>query len=203
MVISSNLKNLLKEYNINQKELSIIAGVSESTVGKWILGKATPRMGTIQTIADHFDIPKSSILEENEVNSTIRLRNGVSRIPILGKIACGTPIWADENIEGYKHEYIDNIPSGNLFYLETKGKSMEPTIPDKCYVLIREQSDVENGEIAAIRINGDEEVTLKRVKKQNNIIMLMPDNNDFEPIIVTSDNPATILGKAMKYTVEL
>jgi len=94
----------------------------------------------------------------------------------LGKIACGDPITADENLTGYRYESPDNLPSGNLFYLQAKGDSMEPTIPNGSYVLIREQPEVENGEIAAVLVNGDTEATLKRVKRQAETVFLMPDN---------------------------
>ncbi len=79
----------------------------------------------------------------------------------MGKIACGDPITADENLTGYRYESPDNLPSGNLFYLQAKGDSMEPTIPNGSYVLIREQPEVENGEIAAVLVNGDTEALLK------------------------------------------
>lgn len=154
-----------------------------------------------------------SILLQGEIEASMLLKEPEEiyfndspkfvKIPILGKIACGDPILAIENIDGYRYELEDNLPSGELFELVAKGKSMEPTIPDGCFVLVRQQSDVENGEIAAIRINNNDEATLKRVKKQNNIIMLIPDNKDFEPIVVTEENPITILGKAMRFTVDL
>ena len=65
-VVADNIKRLMNEFNVNQVELSKIAGVSESTVGKWVLKKSTPRMGAIQKISDHFNIPKSYILKEDD-----------------------------------------------------------------------------------------------------------------------------------------
>ncbi|MDT3394570.1 MAG: S24 family peptidase, partial [Bacillota bacterium] len=124
-------------------------------------------------------------------------------IPILGEIACGNPITAVENISGYVEEPSDNLPSGTLFYLKAKGHSMEPTIPDNSNVLIREQPNVEDGEIAAVLVNGDTEATLKRVKHQGNLVILMPDNQAYNPFIVTPDNPARVLGKAIRYTTDL
>ncbi|QCR34511.1 XRE family transcriptional regulator [Lysinibacillus sp. SGAir0095] len=136
---------------------------------------------------------------EEEANSL----NNFVKIPVLGTIACGDPILAEENIESYRFEYPDNLPNGNLFFLKTKGDSMEPTIPDNCHVLIKVQEEVENGQIAAVRFVGENEVTLKRVKKQGNIILLIPDNPKYEAIIVTEDNPVSIIGKAVRYTVDL
>lgn len=69
--------------------------------------------------------------------------------------------------------------------------------------MIRKQSDVEEGEIAAVVINGDNEATLKRVKRQNGLTMLIPDNTNYKPYIITESNPATILGKAVKVSFNL
>lgn len=119
-------------------------------------------------------------------------------IPLIGEIACGDPITAEENIEGYVEEIFEKpVPKGNLFALRCKGKSMEPTIHDGSIATIREQPTVEDGEIAAVLVDGDNEATLKRVKHQGNLIMLMPDNKEFDPIILDKDNPGRIVGKAV------
>lgn len=202
-IISRNIKNLLKEYNLNQKDLAKIAGVSESTVGKWVLEKSTPRMGAIQKIADHFGLPKSYILEEQRPTNVIPTSRRTVRIPVLGEIACGEPLYVEENFSGYKEEIADFVPNGNVFYLVAKGDSMEPTIPNGAYVLVREQPTVETGEIAAVLVNGNTEATLKRVKRQGDIVILDPDNPAYNPIIITESNPAKIIGKALMYTRDL
>src|SRR5699024_567394 len=65
-VVSENIQKLIKEYNLTHAKLAKIADVSVSTVGKWVLKKATPRMGSVQKISDHFGLPKAYILEEEE-----------------------------------------------------------------------------------------------------------------------------------------
>ena len=67
-LFSSRLSALLNEQNINQAELAKILGVSESTVGKWMLMKSLPRMGIIQKLSDYFGVPKSYFLEEAAEN---------------------------------------------------------------------------------------------------------------------------------------
>ncbi|MDY4146871.1 MAG: helix-turn-helix transcriptional regulator [Acidaminococcus fermentans] len=64
-LFSKRLSALLQENNMNQAELAKLLGVSESTVGKWLLMKSLPRMGIIQKLSDHFGVPKSYFLEEN------------------------------------------------------------------------------------------------------------------------------------------
>lgn len=75
---------------------------------------------------------------------------------------------------------------------------MEPTIPNSSLVLCRTQEDVENGEIAAVLINGDTETTLKRVRKMNGYLLLESINNDYEPFLINESNPARIKGKALE-----
>lgn len=197
-IVSDNIKKLLAERNLNQSELAKIADVSESTVGKWVLKKSAPRMGAIERMANYFDLPKSYILEEPKASNIIEVSQRTVRIPVLGIISCGDPILAEENYEDYRIELEDRLPTGKLFYLEAKGDSMHPEITDGSMVLLREQADVENGEIAAVMVNGNTEATLKRVKKQGDMIILMPENSDYEPIFVTKDSPAQIIGKVVR-----
>ena len=78
-----------------------------------------------------------------------------------------------------------------------------PTIQENSKVLIRQQPSVEDGEIAAVLVNGDTEATLKRIKHQNGIVMLLADNSKYAPIIITPETPAKILGKAVKVSFDL
>lgn len=200
--ISKQIKYFRNKFSLTQAQLADKLDVSKQTVSNWETGIKLPRMGAIQKMSDIFGVPKSTIIEGIVVDKTSN-EECVTRIPIIGEIACGDPITAEENIEGYLDEPTDSLPSGNLFYLRAKGQSMEPTIPDGSNVLIREQPEVEDDEIAAVLVNGDTEATLKRIKHQGDIVMLMPDNGSYSPYIVTKNNPARILGKAIRFTTDL
>lgn len=126
---------------------------------------------------------------------TLEPHNYQIRVPILGKIACGDPILADQNIIGYKDLTFDHKPSGTLFLLKCQGHSMEPLIPDGSLVTIRQQEVVENGELAAVLI--DDGATIKRVKYVANEIVLTPENRKFDPIILNESNPGRIIGKVI------
>lgn len=122
--------------------------------------------------------------------------------PLLGTIACGTPITATQNVD----EMID-VPEHIRcdFVLRCKGDSMiEARIFDGDVVYIREQPDVENGEIAAVVIDGqgESEATLKRVYKQRDQIVLMAANAKYTPSVLTGEAAARvrILGKAVAFT---
>lgn len=189
------LKELRKKKNITQSDLANKLGVVPTTVSAWERGANKPTMDKVTMMADLFQVPVSSFFDSSYDQSTIR-------IPILGVIACGDPLLASENIDDYRERSVENLPSGNLFYLRAKGDSMEPLIHENSLILIREQSDVENGEIAAVLVNGDEEATLKRVRKFGDTILLEAINDSYEPYLINGDNPARILGKAVESVYE-
>lgn len=115
-------------------------------------------------------------------------------VPLVGRIACGTPITAEENVE-----QMVCVPSRwhATFTLTCKGDSMEPRIHDGDLVAIRSQPEVENGEIAAVRIDG--EATLKHVYLHDSFIELRPENPAFNSIILSREdmNNVVIEGKAV------
>lgn len=202
--ISMNINKLIAEKGVTQVDIHNHTKIPRSTLTGYVKGTSTPNAGNIQKLADYFNVKKSDIDPRFRTlpKNIIPIKEFV-KIPILGSITCGEPILAEENLDGYIEEAADTLPSGELFYLKTKGESMLPTIPVDSNVLIRRQSDVEDGEIAAVLVNGDTEATLKRVKHHEELVMLIPDNNEYAPYVVTKDNPARILGKAVKVSFDL
>ncbi len=201
-ILSANLKRYLDRKGVTQTDMARDLNIPETTVSNWMKAETYPRPDKIQLMADYFNVRRSDLTEDQPSN-LYEIKNHFVKVPILGKIACGEPLLVAENIEGYTYEPADSLPSGNVFSLVAKGDSMEPTIPNGSIVLLREQSDVENGEIAAVQLNGDTEAVLKRVKKQNDSIFLVSDNHKYMPIIVNEQNPARIIGKAISYKVQL
>lgn len=199
-ILASNLKDLADKKRVTQADIIRDLGLSESTVRSWFNGEKYPRIQKLQLLAEYFNVPRSRLTEKRAENLSIAT---LKRIPVLGEIACGDPITADENIIDYRDEIAEQLPTGDLFYLKAKGESMSPTITNGSYVLIKVQPNVENGEIAAVLVNGDTEATLKRVKHQGDIVMLVADNPDYMPYVITKDNPARIIGKAIKMSVDL
>lgn len=208
-ILGENLERLINRRGIDQKILAEKLNVSDMTVSNWVRGAKYPRIEKIQEMADFFGVKHADLVTEKlsdavgEITNIYKVSARTVRIPVLGPIACGDPILVEENYEDYREELIETLPAGRLFYLNAKGSSMTPTIPNGSSVLVREQSDVENGEIAAVLLNGNTEATLKRVKKQGDMIILMPDNSAHEPIIVDINNPAKIIGKAIRFTQDL
>lgn len=154
-------------------------------------------------MAKYFNVDKSDLVEERQPDNVIKINpKQIKYIPLIGTIAMGTPITAEQNIERYIPEFfLEDIPQGELFALHCKGHSMEPTIPDGAIAIIRKQPDVEDDEIAAVLVDDNSEATLKRVKHMGSSVLLQPDNRSYEPILLDKDHPGRILGKLIKYEV--
>ena len=198
MAIGDNIRYLRTTHGLSQVELGRIAGVSDKAVSSWESGLKIPRMGAIEKMAAYFHITKSSIIDANlgprAVPAGFEASPDLSTIPLVGQIACGEPILAEENIE----DAVSAPAKWHAdFALTCKGDSMAPTIQDGDLVAIRIQPEVETGEIAAVRIGN--EATLKRVYLHPDYIELRPENPAFESIIRRRDamNDVRIEGKAV------
>lgn len=173
-------------------------GINPST-GKPV----TPTLPQMKKLADGMAITLSELFEKVDdmpidVGSNIIPMPQMRKIPLLGAIACGAPILAEEHIEEYidipKHIHAD-------FALTCKGDSMiNARIFDGDIVYIRQQDAVVNGEIAAVLI--DSEATLKRVKLYDDHISLEPENPMYKPLVFWNEemNDVRIIGKAVAFT---
>ncbi|MFT8558102.1 LexA family protein [Liquorilactobacillus hordei] len=199
-VLSDNIKKLMERHSVERAKMANDLNVKYTTLTDWINGNTYPRIGSIEKIANYFNVEKSDLIERKPDN-IIPITKTV-KIPLLGDIACGDPILAEENIEEYIDEPVNYLPSGTCFYLRAKGDSMKPTIPNGAKVLIRQQPDVEDDEIAAVLMTDSNEATLKRIKRADGTMFLMPDNPEYSPILVNKDNPARILGKVVRMVID-
>ena len=201
MIFASNLKKQLDKKRMSVADLARALNLSDSTVRSWYNGEKYPRIDKIQELADFFDVTRSELVD-SQANNIVSVKKLV-KIPILGTIACGDPILAEQNIEGYVEEPADKLDNGKYFYLHAQGDSMETTIPNGSMVLIREQATVEDGEIAAVLVDGDTRATLKRVHYQGSSVILNADNKNYPPIIINCENPGRIIGKAIRVSIDL
>lgn len=210
---ASNLKYLRTRKNMEQQELAeLLNRKSGSTVSDWERGKFIPRSGTLTDLAEIFNVELDDLLYKDLTNPVSKPSNitpikSIIKIPRLGKIACGEPITAIENIDDYKEVPEETLPAGNvedLFFLTAQGDSMEPKIPNGSDVLCKKQADVESGDIAAVLLNGDEETTLKKVIKQDDgTVILQALNESYAPYVLNENNPGRIVGKAIRVEFEL
>ena len=116
------------------------------------------------------------------------------KVPVLGTIAAGIPIFAEENMDGEILVDESNIGKGRFFALRVRGDSMiNAGIMNGDLVIIRRQPLAENGDIIAALI--DSEATLKRLSLSNGEVLLLPENEKYSPINVTCNEDFRILGK--------
>lgn len=129
----------------------------------------------------------SSAFSPFDENASLR------EIPVVGRVAAGTPILAEENIEETMTLPEEMVGSGELFILRVRGESMiQAGIMNDDYIVVHRQINANNGEIVVAMI--DDEATVKRFYKENGHIRLQPENDAMEPIIVPE---VMILGKVV------
>ncbi len=206
--ISKRLLQLIEDNDISYGELSKKTNIPKSALQRYATGETEKIPITrIEVIAKALNTTAQFIMgwDENEsYNNDIFSIPGINPIPKtykrprLGTIACGEPILAEENIEAY-----DDIPNSIKcdFTLICKGDSMvNARINDGDIVYIKQQSQVDNGEIAAVLI--DNEATLKRVYIYEDKVVLQPENTKYPPFVYTKEdmNNIRILGKAVGFT---
>lgn len=207
---SDRLRFLRTSKGLSQADFAKQIKISKSSVNMYERGEREPNFKTLEQIADYFNVDmdyllgKSDIVNKAQWSLQIPVATNIvpmpemRKIPLVGTIACGQPILADENIE----EYI-SIPRGisGDFALTCKGDSMiNARIFDGDIVYIRQQDTVDNGEIAAVLIDG--EATLKRVRLFEDHISLEPENPMYKPFVYWNEemNTVRILGKAVAFT---
>lgn len=120
-------------------------------------------------------------------------RREIVNIPILGQIAAGEPIYAEQNIQGYLPMLPEDLPNGNAFLLNVRGDSMVNVgIYDGDRILVKEQQVASNGEIVVALV--EDSATVKTFYKEDGHYRLQPENDTMDPIIV---DRVDILGKVV------
>lgn len=198
MSIAENIKKLRIEHGLSQIEFGKIAGVTDKAVSTWESGAKIPRMGAVEKIAAYFGIPKSAIFEDDLPSNAIPVCAG-QQIPVLGAIRCGSPMYAEQNIEGYV-PYIGQTGE-TYFALRAVGDSMSAAgINDGDTVIIRQQDTVDPNTIAAVCVNGDE-ATLKRFRQDGDTVFLSPQSYNPEYQVQVYDLkkiPVHVMGRVVE-----
>ena len=201
--LSAKIRDLRAKHGLTLEQVAQQVGVGRSTVRKWETGMiANMRRDKIEKLATALHTSPGYLMgwenDEDVLPSNILPMPEMRRIPLIGSIACGAPILAEEHIEDYvdlpRHVKAD-------FSLTCKGDSMiNARIFDGDIVYIRQQETVENGEIAAVLIGA--EATLKRVRLFDDHIVLEPENPMYKPLVYWNEemNTVRILGKAVAFT---
>ena len=178
-------------------------GIAASTLSDWKNGRSAPKADKIRILAQYFGVSTDYMLGGSRAGLGASLDS--ARIPIIGEIRAGSPIITNESILGY--EYADVDDRDEYFYLRVQGDSMKNIgMIDGSLVLFRKQQYAEDGEIVACLVGGDS-ATVKRFRRAKKTIYLMPENEEYQPLKLTTDDfesgEARILGVACEIKIKL
>lgn len=210
MTLAERLKNERNKIGLSQKELAEKLGMNARTYASYERGERDISTSVLLTICRTLNISSDALLGNDTVEENSELENlmqkydnikpvKLKRFPMLGEIACGEPVFADEDRE---HYIMADMDISADFCLTAKGDSMiNARIYEGDIVFIKEMPIVENGEIAAVII--DDEATLKRVYyyPDDNMLQLVAENPKFKPLVYQGEelNHIRILGKAVYF----
>ncbi len=202
-------EELLKLNNTTVYRVSKATGISASTFTDWKNGRSVPKADKMKRIADYFGVSLDSLLgsrvgRESELAGYTSVK-AKKMIPIIGEIRAGSPIITNETILG--HEFADVDDVDEYFFLKVCGDSMKNIgMVNGSLVLFRKQQYAENGDIVACLVGGDS-ATVKRFRRSQKNIYLIPENEDYEPIKLSTDDfesgEARILGIALEVKIKL
>lgn len=188
------ITNLLKKQNKKQKELTDYLGITKNAFTDWKNGRIKSYNKYIPQIAEFLNVSTDYLLG-NAIDT-----KGVL-IPVLGRVVAGIPIDAIEEILDYEEITQEMANSGEFFALKIKGDSMTPRIQENDVVIVRKQSQVDNGSIAIVLINGNE-ATCKKVQYNEKGVALISYNSSYTPMFYTKEEcltlPVTIIGKVVE-----
>ncbi len=194
-----------KEKGIKGVEAAKMLGIARSTLWKYEKGERTPDIDVARNMATVYEVPIDWLLGTTELKGSPVSYLPVSSkplgktrpIPLLGSIPAGLSRELHEDILCFVETPEEQVKNGDYFYLQVQGDSMSGSrICEGDLVLVRKQPDIETGEIAVVRTNYSEG-TLKRVKLIDDKYVLYPDNPNYEPQIINSEE-AQIIGKVVK-----
>lgn len=191
-MFSDKLKELRQARGITQKQLAEWSGLGRSQISNYENGLRTPDWETQEILADFFNVRLDYLMDRDTPNT---------RIPVLGKVIAGIPLDAVEEIIDYEEIPIEMAKNGEYFALQIKGDSMEPKFSAGDVVIVRKQEDVDNGDIAIVLVNGNE-ATIKKIRKFDGGINLIPTNSNYDVITYTNAQieqlPVRIIGKVVE-----
>lgn len=198
MTIGANIKKRRRELGLTLEDLSGTVGVSRQTLSRYengIIANIPP--DKIEKLAGALDVIPAWLMGWHEVE--LQPYEPTKSIPILGRIAAGLPLYAEEHIEGYVTTDLNG--GDEYFALRVRGDSMDAAhIFDGNVLIIRKQDMVENGEIAVVMID-DDDATVKRFYCCGDTVTLMPQSTNpahLPQIYDMSQTPVRVLGKVVR-----
>lgn len=203
----NRIKNLRLDMGISMRQAASDIGIPYTTYVNYEKGVREPNSEMLVILANYFSVSIDYLLgrSDTKIDKSFAEEHGLMppphtvKVPRLGRISCGVPIDSEENFDGY-----DDVPDMIRcdFTLVCEGDSMiGARIHDGDLVYIRQQPDVENGQIAAVLVDGDGKL-LKRVYRDGDRLTLAAENPAYPPLIFVREeiNRVMIIGKAVGFT---
>ncbi|MBQ7336157.1 MAG: helix-turn-helix domain-containing protein [Clostridia bacterium] len=199
---------LLQSHGTTVYQVSKATGIAASTFTDWKNGRSVPKADKLARIADFFSISLDEMMGtdsgKRSSEASYRSLRAKKMVPVIGVIRAGRPIVTEETLLGREFADVDDVEE--YFYLQVCGDSMKNCgIVDGSYVLFHKQQYAENGDIVACLVDGDS-ATVKRFSKQNHRIVLTPENEEYEPILLSPEDfeigRARILGVAIEAKIK-
>lgn len=180
--IANRIKAAMQMREMNQADLSKAAGIDKGSLSRYVSGKFAPKQSAIVKIANALHVSPAWLLGMDvPVNLMMSPVDDSYTVPVLGTVAAGRPMYAEENIIGMEH--VAPTFGDKVFALQIHGASMEPKISDGDIVIVRQQETAECGQVV-IALIGEEEATCKKfVTYEDGTIALVPFNPAYSPIV--------------------
>lgn len=194
-------EQLLKMEGSTVYRVSKETGISASTFTDWKNGRSVPKADKLKKIAEYFGVSLDYLLN----GAPELLPSQERKIPIIGEIRAGSPIITNESLLGYETAAVDE--TDDYFYLKVQGDSMKDIgMIHGSLVLFRKQQYADDGDVVACLVGGDS-ATVKRFRRSQRNVYLVPENEDYSPIHLTTDDfesgEARILGVAREIKIKL
>lgn len=207
--IAKRIQKARKNAGFTQNYVAKSLGLTYQAISNYERGINRIEVSTLSSLCDLYKVPMSSILQDDAdipcSSGLLHSYKPTHRIPILGRVPAGSPLYADENIEGYTYTELNS--GGEYFALRIKGDSMNAArIFDNDIVIVRRQDIVENGQIAIVMVD-DQDATIKRFSRHGDIVTLMPQSTNpiHMPLVYDlKETPVKVLGLVVecKFTLK-
>ena len=190
-MFGDKLKKLRIARGMNQEELAGKLGVSQKTISSWETNRTEPTMGTVQAIADMFQVTTDELIMDDR-STKVLLPNpeAVRTIPVYGQISCGTGLFVEDEIIDTISVPVSMLPnkSADYFAQYAEGDSMIGAgIFPGDLVIFRKTNVIDNGQIGCFCID-DNVATCKKFSQNGGSIFLLPANDSYQPISVDPGN---------------
>ncbi len=196
MKIGLYLRELRLKNNLTTKQVEVKTGISNSYISLIERNKRKPSAEILNKLAKAYQVKAEDLLRLIGYLPSIKTKYNSQQIPIYNIISTGKAFFVSENIEGYSPlpPGMDTFSTKDLFAIRVKRESMiDKRIKDGDIVIIKKQNEVEKGAIALISLNN--EITIKRVVKQDKHIILQSTDLEHLPILVKETDDFSIIGK--------